>query len=83
MFAFDANDIFQRVYGQDDSVLRFGLTEREGNRKREMLKSRLSLIIGAGLVTIAIGNRISPNNRDQRLEELDRIAGHVNVLWCI
>jgi phosphatidylserine/phosphatidylglycerophosphate/cardiolipin synthase-like enzyme len=45
-----------------------------------MLKSRLSLSSRPGVnVTIAIGNRISPNNFDQWLEELDRIAGHVNV----
>jgi phosphatidylserine/phosphatidylglycerophosphate/cardiolipin synthase-like enzyme len=81
-FAFGMNDTFRKVYGTDDSVLRFGLMEKEWNGKgKDAQIAAIRKLQARSNVTIAIGNRIPLNNFDQWLEELDRITGHVNVQW--
>jgi hypothetical protein len=81
-FAFGMNDTFREVYGKDDSVLRFGLMEKEWNGKgKEAQIAAIRKLQARSNVTIAIGNRIPLNNFDQWLEELDRITSHVNVQW--
>ena len=81
-FAFGMNDTFRQVYGMDDSVLRFGLMEKEWNGKgKDAQIAAIRKLQARSNVTIAIGNQIPLNNFDQWLQELDRITGHVNVQW--
>lgn len=81
-FAFGMNEQFRDVYGRDDDVLRFGLMEKEfnGRGKEEQIKAIRKLQARSN-VTIAIGNRITLNEFDQWLKELDRITKDVNVHW--
>lgn len=81
-FAFGMNDTFRQVYGMDNSVLRFGLMEKEWNGKgKDAQIAAIRKLQARSNVTIAIGNQIPLNNFDQWLQELDRITGHVNVQW--
>ncbi len=81
-FAFGMNDTFRQVYGKDDSILRFGLMEKEWNGKgKDAQIAAIRALQARSNVTIAIGNRIPLNNFDQWLQELDRITDHVNVQW--
>jgi phosphatidylserine/phosphatidylglycerophosphate/cardiolipin synthase-like enzyme len=81
-FAFGMNNTFRAVYGEDDSVLRFGLMEKEWNGKgKDAQIAAIRKLQARPNVTIAIGNRIPLNNFDQWLQELDRITGHVHVQW--
>ena len=81
-FAFGMNETFRKVYGKDDSILRFGLMEKEWNGKgKEAQIAAIRQLQARANVVIAIGNRIAINNFDQWLEELDHITGHVNVHW--
>jgi phosphatidylserine/phosphatidylglycerophosphate/cardiolipin synthase-like enzyme len=65
----------------DDSVLRFGLMEKERNGKGKDARSRRSGSFRRGNVVIAIDNRISLNNFDQWLKQLDRVTPDENVQW--
>ena len=81
-FAFGMNGIFQSVYAKDDSVLRFGLMEKEWNGKgKEAQIAAIRKLQARTNVVIAIGNRIPLNRFDQWLGELDRIVGETNVHW--
>jgi len=81
-FAFGMNEIFRNVYGKDDSILRFGLMEKEWNgRNKDAQIAAIRALQARSNVVIAIGNRIPLNNFDQWLKELDRITDHVNVHW--
>ncbi len=81
-FAFGMNETFRDVYSKDDSVLRFGLMEKEWNgRNKEAQIAAIRKLQARSNVTIAIGNRIPLNNFDQWLKELERITEHVNVHW--
>ena len=81
-FAFGMNETFRNVYGKDDSVLRFGLMEKEWNGKgKDAQIAAIRKLQARSNVIIAIGNRIELNNFDQWLEELDRITDHVHVQW--
>jgi phosphatidylserine/phosphatidylglycerophosphate/cardiolipin synthase-like enzyme len=81
-FAFGMNQTFRDVYGKDDSILRFGLMEKEWNgRNKEAQIAAIRALQARTNVVIAIGNRIPLNTFDQWLKELDRIADHVNVHW--
>jgi phosphatidylserine/phosphatidylglycerophosphate/cardiolipin synthase-like enzyme len=81
-FAFGMNGTFRQVYATDDAVLRFGLMEKEWNGAgKDAQIAAIRKIQARPNVVIAIGNRISLNNFDQWLKELDRITGHVNVQW--
>jgi len=81
-FAFGMNETFRAVYGKNDSILRFGLMEKEWNgRNKEAQIAAIRALQARPNVVIAIGNRIAINNFDQWLKELDRITDHVNVRW--
>jgi hypothetical protein len=81
-FAFGMNETFRNVYGKDDSILRFGLMEKEWNgRNKEAQIAAIRALQARTNVVIAIGNRIPLNNFDQWLGELDRISDPVNVHW--
>jgi len=81
-FAFGMNDTFREVYGKDDSVLRFGLMEKEWNGKgKDAQIAAIRKLQARSNVIIAIGNRIDLNNFDQWLKELDRVTQHENVHW--
>jgi HKD family nuclease len=75
-FAFGMSQVFRSVYGANDSVLRFGLMEKEWNGKgKDAQIAAIRKLQARPNITIAIGNRIPLNNFDQWLEELDRITG--------
>ena len=79
--AFGMNETFRAVYGRDDSILPFGLMEKEWNsRNKEAQIAAIRALQARTNVVIAIGNRIPLNNFDQWLKELDRITDHV-VHW--
>ncbi|MBZ9741733.1 MULTISPECIES: phospholipase D-like domain-containing protein [unclassified Mesorhizobium] len=81
-FAFGMNETFRDVYGKDDAVLRFGLMEKGWNGKnKEAQIAAIRKLQARTNVVVAIGNRITLNNFDQWLKELDRITNPVNVHW--
>lgn len=81
-FAFGMNDVFRKVYGQADDVLRVGLMEKEWNGKnKEAQIKAIRKIQALPNVVIAIGNRVPLNGFDQWLAELDKIDAHAHVLW--
>lgn len=81
-FAFGMNEVFRKVYGQTDGVLRLGLMEKEWNGKnKEAQIEAIRRIQALPNVVIAIGNRIPLNGFDQWLAELDKIDPHAHVLW--
>jgi phosphatidylserine/phosphatidylglycerophosphate/cardiolipin synthase-like enzyme len=82
-FAFGMHQTFRNVYGRNDSILRFGLMEKEWNgaNKEAQIAAIRALQVRPN-VTIAIGNRIPLNGFDQWLSELDRIiAASPHVHW--
>jgi hypothetical protein len=81
-FAFGMNDTFRQVYAKDDSVLRFGLMEKEWNGKgKDAQIAAIRKLQARPNVIIAIGNRIPLNSFDQWLGELDRITSETHVQW--
>jgi phosphatidylserine/phosphatidylglycerophosphate/cardiolipin synthase-like enzyme len=81
-FAFGMNKTFREVYGTDDSVLRFGLMEKEWNGANKEAQIRaIRKLQARPNVVIAIGSRIPINNFDQWLIELDRITKETHVQW--
>ena len=81
-FAFGMNDVFRKVYGQEDEVLRVGLMEKEWNGKdKDTQIAAIRKIQALPNVVIAIGNRIPLNGFDQWLGEIDKIDPHAHVLW--
>lgn len=81
-FAFGMSDTFRKVYQKNDDVLRFGLMEKEWNgRNKDAQIAAVRAIQKRANVVIAIGNRISLNDFDDWLKELDRITDNVNVHW--
>jgi PLD-like domain len=81
-FAFGMNETFRNVYGRNDSVLRYGLMEKEWNgAKKEKQIAAIRALQRRQNVVIAIGNGISVTGLDQWLKELDRISSAVHVRW--
>jgi len=81
-FAFGMSEVFRKVYGKDDDVLRFGLMEKEWNgANKDVQIEAIRKLQARPNVVIAIGNRIPLNGFDRWLGEIDRITGHVNVHW--
>ncbi|MEO8388777.1 phospholipase D-like domain-containing protein [Polaromonas sp.] len=81
-FAFGMNDVFRKVYGQKDDVLRVGLMEKEWNgQNKDAQIAAIREIQALPNVVIAIGNRIPLNGFDQWLAEIDKIDPHAHVLW--
>ena len=81
-FAFGMNDVFRKVYGLPDDVLRVGLMEKEWNgANKEAQIAAIRKLQALPNVIIAIGNHIPLNGFDQWLGEIDHIANNVNVQW--
>lgn len=79
-FAFGMHKFFQRVYEQDDGVLRFALMEKEGNGaglaqgKRDIRRIR-----ARPNVVVAVGNSIVTNSFDRWLQERRQLTAEANV----
>jgi phosphatidylserine/phosphatidylglycerophosphate/cardiolipin synthase-like enzyme len=81
-FAFGMNDVFKKVYGSDDGVLKLGLMEKEWNgQNKDKQIAAIRALQKLPDVVIAIGNHIPLNGFDQWLGEIDHITNHVNVHW--
>lgn len=81
-FAFGMSELFRNVYGKKDDILRMGLMEKEWNGKnKEAQIEAIRKLQALPNVVIAIGNRITLNNFDQWLQELDKIDPHAHVQW--
>lgn len=82
-FAFGMHEKFKEVYRKDDSILRMGLLEKEGNNPKTKEKDHqdIQAIRNRPNVVLAIGNRIVTNSFDRWLAELSRICNEVHVYW--
>jgi phosphatidylserine/phosphatidylglycerophosphate/cardiolipin synthase-like enzyme len=81
-FAFGMSDVFKKVYGSDDGVLKLGLMEKEWNgANKDAQIAAIRALQKLPDVVIAIGNHIPMNGFDQWLAEIDHITGHVHVHW--
>lgn len=81
-FAFGMNKRFQRVYEQQDGVLRMALLEKEGNGAGlAQGKIDMARIRRLPNVIMAIGNNITLNSFDRWLKELSKLSHEVNVRY--
>lgn len=80
--AFGMNKILQKVYRQNDEVLRVALLEKPGNGSG-MAQGRIDIqaIRKRPNVLVAMGSYVLANNFDRWLREIDRIKAQVNVRW--
>lgn len=80
--AFGMNKILQKVYRQNDEILRVALLEKPGNGSG-MKQGRIDIreIRKRPNVLVAMGNYVMANNFDRWLREIDRIKAEVNVRW--
>lgn len=80
--AFGMNKILQKVYRQNDEILRVALLEKPGNGSG-MEQGRIDIreIRKRPNVLVAMGNYVMANNFDRWLREIDRIKAKVNVRW--
>jgi phospholipase D-like protein len=81
-FAFGMHKDFQRVYGQNDGVLRFALMEKEGTgRGLAQGKKDIRRIRALPNVVVALGNNITVNSFDRWLKERRGLTKEAHVLW--
>jgi phosphatidylserine/phosphatidylglycerophosphate/cardiolipin synthase-like enzyme len=81
-FAFGMHKSFQRVYEQQDGVLRFALMEKEGNgRGLAQGKKDIARIRRLPNVIVAIGNNIVLNSFDRWLKERRSLSATNNVRY--
>lgn len=82
-FAFGMHKYFQKVYEQDDGVLRIALMEKEGNgRGLEQGRKDITRIRQLPNVVVAVGNRIRTNSFDRWVQErATATGGKMNVYW--
>ncbi len=81
-FAFGMHKKFQKVYEQNDDVLRFALMEKEGNgRGLEQAKKDILRIRSLPNVVVAIGNNIVMNSFDRWLKERAKLPTARHVKW--
>ena len=81
-FAFGMNNVFQKVYGQNDGVLRFSLMEKEGNGAGlAQGKIDIARIRKLPNVLVAIGHNIMLNAFDRWLKEASSAVAKANVHW--
>jgi phosphatidylserine/phosphatidylglycerophosphate/cardiolipin synthase-like enzyme len=80
--AFGMHKSFQKVYEQNDGVLRFALMEKEGNG-RGLAQGKIDIrrIRRLPNVVVAIGHYITVNSFDRWLKERSKIIPDANVLW--
>jgi phosphatidylserine/phosphatidylglycerophosphate/cardiolipin synthase-like enzyme len=81
-FAFGVNKRFQRVYEQNDGVLRIALMEKEGNGAG-LPQGRIDIARIRRLpnVVVAVGNSIVLNSFDRWLKERSKLSKEVNVRY--
>jgi len=81
-FAFGMNKRFQRVYEQNDGILRIALMEKEGSgRGLAQGKIDIARIRRLPNVVMAIGNNITLNSFDRWLKERSKLSNEVNVRY--
>ncbi len=81
-FAFGMHKAFQRVYEQNDGVLRFALMEKEGNGPGlAQGKKDITRIRKLPNVVVAIGNSIAMNSFDRWLKERRQLTSDANVRY--
>ncbi|HET7012117.1 MAG TPA: phospholipase D-like domain-containing protein [Anaerolineales bacterium] len=79
-FAFGMHDKFQRVYEQNDGILRFALMEKEGHAAGlEQAKKDIRRIRRLPNIVVAVGNTIAVNSFDRWLKERSKLSHEVNV----
>lgn len=79
-FAFGMDERFQKVYEQDDDVLKIAVMDKEGNGSAlEKGKKDVARIRRRANVLIAVGNRIVTNSFDRWLAEHSGLS--TNVRW--
>jgi phosphatidylserine/phosphatidylglycerophosphate/cardiolipin synthase-like enzyme len=82
-FAFGMHEKFKEIYRKDDTILRMGLLEKEGNNPSTLAQDKKDIqeIRNRANVVLAIGNRIVTNSFDRWLAEMSRIDPSVHVYW--
>ncbi len=81
-FAFGMHKDFQKVYEQNDGVLRFALMEKEGNGPGlAQGKKDIRRIRALPNVVVAVGNTITMNSFDRWLKERRQLTREANVRW--
>ena len=81
-FAFGMDKSFQKVYEQNDGILRFALMEKEGNGKGlEQAKKDIGRIRRLPNVVVAVGNNIVTNSFDRWLKERRQLTSDAQVLY--
>lgn len=81
-FAFGMHKDFQKVYEQNDGVLRFALMEKEGNGAGlEQGKKDIRRIRALPNVVVAVGNNITMNSFDRWLKEKRQLTKEANVRY--
>ncbi len=81
-FAFGMHKDFQKVYEQNDGVLRFALMEKEGNGAGlAQGKKDIRRIRALPNVVVAVGNNIVTNSFDRWLKEKRQLTAEANVRY--
>jgi phosphatidylserine/phosphatidylglycerophosphate/cardiolipin synthase-like enzyme len=81
-FAFGMHKGFQRVYEQNDGVLRYALMEKEGNGAQlAQGKKDIGRIRRLPNVVVAVGNNVTTNSFDRWLKERRQLTKEQHVLW--
>lgn len=81
-FAFGMHKNFQKVYEQNDGVLRFALMEKEGNGSAlAQGKKDIRRIRALPNVVVAVGNSIVLNSFDRWLKERRQLTDRANVRY--
>jgi phosphatidylserine/phosphatidylglycerophosphate/cardiolipin synthase-like enzyme len=81
-FAFGMNERFVQVYDRTDDILRFALMEKKGNGKTfKEQAAQIDRIRRRPNTVVSVGHKVSLNNFDRWLEEIDRIVAEAHVLY--
>ncbi len=81
-FAFGMHKDFQKVYEQNDGILRFALMEKEGNGPGlAQGKKDIRRIRALPNVVVAVGNNIVINSFDRWLKERRQLTAEANVRY--
>jgi phosphatidylserine/phosphatidylglycerophosphate/cardiolipin synthase-like enzyme len=83
-FAFGMNDLFAKIYEQDDDILRMALMETEATGKADVVaaaKKRIATLRKLPNVVVAIGGDQVISGVERWLDELKQITGEVHVYW--
>ena len=81
-FAFGMHNLFQKVFEQNDGILRFALMEKEGNGSAlKQAKVDIRRIRRLPNVVVAIGNNISVNSFDRWLKEKSKLTAESGIRY--